>query len=47
MGNDAEMSFSHLSMIQENTLELGSFLANSGDDPHLLRTHIWSSLSLV
>lgn len=40
-------SFSRLSMIQENTLELGSFLENSCDDPQLLRMHIWSSLSLV
>lgn len=30
-------SFSPLSMIQENTLELGSFLENSCDDPQLLR----------
>lgn len=40
-------SFSHPSMIQENTLKLGSFLENSCDDPQLLRMHIWSSLSLV
>ena len=39
--------FSHLSMIPENTFELGSFLENSCDDPEWLRTHIWSSLSLV
>lgn len=47
MGNDSEVSFSRLSIIQEHTLQLGSLLKDSCDDPHLLRRHIWSSLSLV